>query len=88
MKMNTPIGTSLHNTNEPAEIEAFIQAGAKRLFGQFEKSNGYTSLGDSQLAEAAIVMHVSPSAAQRGHAVWPESPFRDRPDEGRSISTY
>jgi hypothetical protein len=80
--MNIPVGISLHSTNELVEIEAFIQAGAKRLFGQFEKSNGFTSLGDSQLAEAAIVMHVASSASQRGHAVWPESPFRDRPDEG------
>ena len=55
-KMNTRVGTNLHSTNELAEIEAFIRAGAERLFEQFEKSNGYTSLGDSQLAEAAIVM--------------------------------
>jgi hypothetical protein len=81
-KMNTQFGTNLHSTNELAEIEAFIRAGAERLFGQFEKSNGYTSLGDSQLAEAAILMHVASSASQRRHAVWPESPFRDRPDEG------
>jgi hypothetical protein len=80
--MNIPGGASLHHADDSAEIEAFIQAGAKRLFGQFEKSNGYTSLGDSQLAEAAIVVHVASSAAQLGHAVWPESPFRDRPDEG------
>lgn len=63
-------------------IEAFIQAGAKRFFSQFEKSNGYISLGDSQIAEAAVVMHVASSASQCGHAVWPESPFRDRSDEG------
>jgi hypothetical protein len=80
--MNTPVRTGLNSTDEPAEIEAFIQAGAKRLFEQFQKSNGYTSLGDSQLAEAAIVMHVASAASQRKHAVWPESPFRDRLDEG------
>ncbi len=80
--MNTQVGTSLHSSNELAEIEAFIRGGAKCFFDQFEKSNGYASLGDSQLAEAAIVMHVASSASQRRHAVWPESPFRDRLDEG------
>jgi len=63
-------------------IEAFIRAGATRLFSQFEKSSGYLSLGDSQIAEAAIVIHVASSALKGGHTVWPESPFRDRPDEG------
>ena len=69
-------------SDELDRIEAFIQAGAKRLFSQFEKSNGYISLGGSQIAEAAVMMHVASSASQCGHAVWPESPFRDRPDEG------
>jgi hypothetical protein len=38
--MKTQVGTSLHSTNDLAEIEAFIRTGAKRFFDQFEKSNG------------------------------------------------
>lgn len=70
------------DANDLDLVEAFIRAGAERLFSQFEKSSGYLSLGDSQIAEAAIVIHVASSASQCGHTVWPETPFRDRPDEG------
>lgn len=80
--MENSIDAGGSEADELDRIEAFIQAGATRFFSQFEKSNGYISLGDSQIAEAAIVMHVASSASQCGHAVWPESPFRDRPDEG------
>jgi hypothetical protein len=80
--MENSVDADSSEADELDQIEAFIQAGAKRFFSQFEKSNGYISLGDSQIAEAAIVMHVASSASQYGHAVWPESPFRDRPDEG------
>ena len=35
-------------------LQRHIRAGAERFFDQLEKSNGYTLLGDSQLAEGAM----------------------------------
>lgn len=78
-QMDNPSQSDAGSIDELDEVEGFICKGADRLFKQFEKSNGYTSLGDSQLAEAAIVVHIASSASQCGHAVWPESPFRESP---------
>jgi len=80
--MQNSIDASGSESNELDLIEAFIRGGAERFFTQFNKSSGYLSMGDSQIAEAAIVIHVASSASQCGHTVWPESPFRDRADEG------
>lgn len=60
------------------DIERIVRSGAQRLFAQFHSSEGYTSYGDSELAEAAIVAHIASAFIQENHAVWPESPFKTK----------
>jgi hypothetical protein len=58
------------------EIAAAVNNAASKLFEQFKYSNGFTSVGQSALAEAALVTHIAAEFISNGHAVWPESPFR------------
>jgi hypothetical protein len=60
------------------EIERIVSRGAQSLFDQFHSSDGYTSFGDSELAEAAIVVHVASAFIREKHVVWPESPFKTK----------
>lgn len=57
-------------------LAEMIEAGKRTLFAQLEKSNAFTSWGRSQIAEAAIAVHIASAFIQKKHAVWPESPFR------------
>lgn len=58
------------------EITNAVNNAALKLFEQFKYSNGFTSVGNSALAEAALVTHIASEFIRNGHAVWPESPFR------------
>jgi hypothetical protein len=60
------------------DLRVIINFGASRMLKQFEKSNGFNSIGDSQIAEAAAVAHIASSFIASGHSVWPESPFKSR----------
>jgi hypothetical protein len=57
-----------------------IQRAALGLLGQHKYSNGYTSVGDSDIAEANIVIQVAASFIGAGCHVWAESPFKGHED--------
>jgi hypothetical protein len=54
-----------------------IQEAAKRVLKQHKYSNGYLSVGDSDIAEANIVIQVAALFIGSGCHVWAESPFKD-----------
>jgi hypothetical protein len=66
------------------EIAEIVRIGSRKLFAQFQRSNGFTSVGDSELAEAALVVHVSAAFLALNHCVWPESPFKNSTRGGRT----
>jgi hypothetical protein len=53
-----------------------ISQAADGLLQQHKYSNGYLSLGDSEIAEANLVIHVASSFICAGSHVWAESPFK------------
>ena len=55
-----------------------VSQAAKGLFQQHKYSNGYISVGDSEIAEANIVIHAASTFLQAGMDVWAESPFKTR----------
>jgi hypothetical protein len=66
------------------EIGEIVRIGSRNLFAQFQRSNGFPSVGDAELAEAALVVHVSAVFLALNHCVWPESPFRNSTRGGRT----
>lgn len=60
------------------EIAELIRKASRKLFSQFKYSNGFTSIGQSELLEAALVAHIAAEFITHNHVVWPESPFRDK----------
>jgi hypothetical protein len=62
---------------DPYRQSAFvISQAADGLLQQHKYSNGYLSVGDSEIAEANIVIHVASSFILAGSHVWAESPFK------------
>jgi len=53
-----------------------IQDAAQRLLKQHKYSNGYLSVGDSDITEANIVIQVAASFIGSQYHVWAESPFK------------
>jgi len=53
-----------------------VSQAAQGLFQQHKYSNGYISTGDSEIAEANIVIHAASTFLQAGMDVWAESPFK------------
>ncbi len=54
-----------------------IQDAAQRLLKQHKYSNGYLSVGDSNITEANIVIQVAASFIGSKYHVWAESPFKE-----------
>lgn len=71
------------DNDDVERIQQLVSDGADRLLMQFGTSNGFTSFGKSRLAEAALVVHIASAFIQKGHSVWPESPFR-KTERGRT----
>lgn len=53
-----------------------LDAAARSLLVQHKYSNGYISVGDSEIGEANIVLHAAASLLRSGLHVWAESPFK------------
>jgi hypothetical protein len=58
-----------------SDLEESLDEAARLLLNQLEYSNGFSTLGESSLAEATLVIHVAAAHVRRGAAVWAESPF-------------
>jgi hypothetical protein len=58
------------------QAEYIVSLAAKGLFQQHKYSNGYLSVGDSEIAEANIVIHAASTFLQAKMDVWAESPFK------------
>jgi hypothetical protein len=72
-----------------SEIAALLGEGATVLFQQQNYSNAYTIIGDSEIAEANIVVHISSAFIKQGHAVWAESPFKvDLAERTKHVDLY
>lgn len=56
-----------------------ISRASRAMLDQFRASEGFTSLGDSQLAEATLALYVAREFMSADAAVWAESPFREKP---------
>src|SRR5271157_2610255 len=54
--------------------EVFDEA-ARSLLQQLQYSNGFSTLDESSLAEASLVVHIAAAYVRRRAAVWAESPF-------------
>lgn len=65
----------------PAELQIALEEAANKLLNQLKHSNAFTTLGDSALAEASLVMHIAAAFSRRETAVWAESPFRSAEDD-------
>jgi hypothetical protein len=64
------------------DVEEPFDEAASLLLNQLEYSNGFSTVGESSLAEATLVMHVAAAYIRRRAAVWAESPFvPDHTDE-------
>lgn len=56
--------------------ETCLDTAARKLLAQHKYSNGYISVGESEIAEANIVIHAASSLLNAGLHVWAESPFK------------
>jgi hypothetical protein len=62
-------------------VEKYVRSGAISLLSSENHANGFISEGDSNLAEANLVMHIASSLIQDSHFTCAESPFRLPPSK-------
>jgi hypothetical protein len=64
-----------------SETSDCLKDAANALLRQVDYSNAFSTLGDSALAEASLVVQIAAAFSQRNAAVWAESPFLPSEDD-------
>jgi hypothetical protein len=64
-----------------SELQTALKDAANALLRQLDYSNGFSTLGDSALAEASLVVQIAAAFSQLNAAVWAESPFLPSEDD-------
>lgn len=59
-----------------SDVEELLNEAAQSLLEQLQYSNGFSTAGESSLAEATLAIHIAAAFMQRRAAVRAESPFK------------